>query len=179
MPRDTIVIGDEVAATIIPAAAPVEQGDSKAKDDAAAHRLFLKWDPLVLQNQDEHEDEQEVVPGKIWWDRVGNKHATIGETIEGFSEAWGRFHPSESVTTTEAKKSRGLVGLELLQTGVEASDSAKVTAAGTSGKAQLEDAWEWRDRYCWLCEGFKIGRRFYIRTSMGRKRNRRHSHGFL
>ncbi|KAK4748612.1 hypothetical protein SAY87_015198 [Trapa incisa] len=39
MPPDTIATGDEVVATITPAA-PVEQEDSKAEDDAAAHRVF-------------------------------------------------------------------------------------------------------------------------------------------
>ncbi|KAK4781332.1 hypothetical protein SAY87_017438 [Trapa incisa] len=71
----------------------------------------------------------------------GNEQASLGETFEGFSEAWGGgLDPSEFIGTTKAKKSQGLAGLELLQTGPDARDSAKATAAGAAdGKAPLED----------------------------------------
>ncbi|KAL5549143.1 hypothetical protein UlMin_004374 [Ulmus minor] len=57
----------------------------------------------------------------------GTEQASLGETFEGFTEAWGGgLDPSEFVATAKAPKHQGLGGLELLQTG---SDPAKVDAA--------------------------------------------------
>ncbi|KAF8035320.1 hypothetical protein BT93_C1369 [Corymbia citriodora subsp. variegata] len=48
----------------------------------------------------------------------GNEQASLGETFEGFGEAWGGgLDPSEFVGPTKAPKTQGLGGLELLQTG--------------------------------------------------------------
>lgn len=64
----------------------------------------------------------------------GNEQATLGETFEGFSDAWGGgLDPSEFVGPTKVKKEQGLGGLELLQTGAEPAkaDAAAGGAAGT------------------------------------------------
>ncbi|KAF3452792.1 hypothetical protein FNV43_RR03225 [Rhamnella rubrinervis] len=62
----------------------------------------------------------------------GNEQASLGETFEGFSDAWGGgLDPSDFVGTTKVKKQQGLGGLELLQTG---ADPAKADAAA-SGQA--------------------------------------------
>lgn len=62
----------------------------------------------------------------------GNEQASLGETFEGFSDAWGGgLDPSDFVGTTKVKKQQGLGGLELLQTG---ADPAKADA-GASGQA--------------------------------------------
>ncbi|KAK4789667.1 hypothetical protein SAY86_016971 [Trapa natans] len=175
MPPDTIAAGDEVAATIAPAA-PVEQEDSKAEDDAAAQKdPFAASDKLnepeeLVSGFKKSKDslpadltvalaglEVPTLPpaeatqsthigvegfeGEYGGIEFGNEQASLGETFEGFSEAWGGgLDPSEFIGTTEAKKSQGLAGLELLQTGPDARDSAKATAAGAAdGKAPLED----------------------------------------
>lgn len=62
----------------------------------------------------------------------GTEQASLGETFEGFSDAWGGgLDPSEFVGPTKAPKPQGLGGLELLQTGQ--SDAAKVDAAAVGG----------------------------------------------
>lgn len=58
--------------------------------------------------------------------------ATMEETFEGFSDAWGGgLDPSEFVGPDKVKKSEGLGGLELLQTGQ--ADGTKAAAAAASG----------------------------------------------
>ncbi|XP_057545510.1 uncharacterized protein LOC130824491 [Amaranthus tricolor] len=61
----------------------------------------------------------------------GNEEASLRETFEGFSDAFGGgLDASEFVGTTKAAKREGLGGLELLQTG---SDGAPVTATAAAG----------------------------------------------
>ncbi|TYK11829.1 uncharacterized protein E5676_scaffold152G00440 [Cucumis melo var. makuwa] len=58
--------------------------------------------------------------------------ATMEETFEGFSDAWGGgLDPSEFVGPEKVKKTEGLGGLELLQTG---PDGTKVAVADATGK---------------------------------------------
>ncbi|KAG6589709.1 hypothetical protein SDJN03_15132, partial [Cucurbita argyrosperma subsp. sororia] len=58
--------------------------------------------------------------------------ATMEETFEGFSDAWGGgLDPSEFVGPEKVKKSEGLGGLELLQTGQ--SDGTKAAVGDASG----------------------------------------------
>lgn len=60
-----------------------------------------------------------------------NEQATMEETFEGFSEAWGGgLDASEFVGPKKIPKKEGLSGLELLQTGPDAPPAAK-DAAGT------------------------------------------------
>lgn len=71
----------------------------------------------------------------------GNEQASLGETFEGFSEAWGGgLDPSEFVASTKVAKSQGLGGLELLQTGQSdvPSKADAAPASGASGNA-LDD----------------------------------------
>ncbi|KAH7544654.1 hypothetical protein FEM48_Zijuj01G0008800 [Ziziphus jujuba var. spinosa] len=66
----------------------------------------------------------------------GNEQATLGETFEGFSDAWGGgLDPSEFVGPTKVKKEQGLGGLELLQTGAEPAKSGAAAAAAAGGTA--------------------------------------------
>lgn len=175
MPPDTLAAGDEVAASLAPAA-PAEQEDSKGEEDAAGPK-----DPFAAS--DKLNEPEELVSGfKKSKDSLpadltvalaglevptlppaeatqsthigvegfegdyggiefGNEQASLGETFEGFGEAWGGgLDPSEFVGPTKAKKSQGLGGLELLQTGPDASDAAKAGAAGAAdGKTPLEN----------------------------------------
>lgn len=58
--------------------------------------------------------------------------ATMEETFEGFSDAWGGgLDPSEFVGPKKVKKSEGLGGLELLQTGSDGTKTAVADASGT------------------------------------------------
>ncbi|XP_021724936.1 uncharacterized protein LOC110692252 [Chenopodium quinoa] len=60
----------------------------------------------------------------------GNEEASLRETFEGFSDAFGGgLDASEFVGTTKAAKREGLGGLELLQTG---PDGAPVAASGAA-----------------------------------------------
>ncbi|XP_050375247.1 uncharacterized protein LOC126792809 [Argentina anserina] len=60
---------------------------------------------------------------------LDEKQASLNEAFEGFSDAWGGgLDASEFVGTKKEKKSEGLGGLELLQTG---PDPPKAAAAGT------------------------------------------------
>ncbi|EXB54750.1 hypothetical protein L484_012850 [Morus notabilis] len=71
----------------------------------------------------------------------GNEQASLGDTFEGFSEAWGGgLDPSEFVGSTKVAKLQGLGGLELLQTGQSdaASKADAAPASGASGNA-LDD----------------------------------------
>lgn len=67
-----------------------------------------------------------------------NEEASLGETFEGFSDAFGGgLDASEFVGQKKVAKSQGLGGLELLQTG---TDVAAATAPAASGAATpLED----------------------------------------
>lgn len=61
----------------------------------------------------------------------GNEEASLRETFEGFSDAFGGgLDASEFVGPTKAAKREGLGGLELLQTG---PDGAPVAASGAAG----------------------------------------------
>uniref|UniRef100_A0A2P2LRT0 MHD domain-containing protein n=1 Tax=Rhizophora mucronata TaxID=61149 RepID=A0A2P2LRT0_RHIMU len=63
-----------------------------------------------------------------------NEQASLGETFEGFSEAWGGgLDASEFVGPKKIQKQQGLGGLELLQTGD--SGEAAVAAAKSAGGA--------------------------------------------
>ncbi|CAN0908454.1 TSET complex member tstC [Linum grandiflorum] len=63
-----------------------------------------------------------------------NEQASLGETFEGFSEAWGGgLDASEFVGTKKIPKQEGLSGLELLQTGADPVVAAKSTATGGTG----------------------------------------------
>uniref|UniRef100_A0A803QA22 MHD domain-containing protein n=1 Tax=Cannabis sativa TaxID=3483 RepID=A0A803QA22_CANSA len=62
----------------------------------------------------------------------GNEQASLGETFEGFSDAWGGgLDPSEFVGPTKGPKTQGLGGLELLQTGPD--NAPKVDNAAATG----------------------------------------------
>ncbi|PON97912.1 Muniscin C-terminal [Trema orientale] len=66
----------------------------------------------------------------------GNEQASLGETFEGFSTAWGGgLDPSEFLEPTKGPKTQGLGGLELLQTGSDAAkvDAKAATATGAAG----------------------------------------------
>ncbi|PON75959.1 Muniscin C-terminal [Parasponia andersonii] len=65
----------------------------------------------------------------------GNEQASLGETFEGFSKAWGGgLDPSEFLEPTKGPKTQGLGGLELLQTGsdTEKVDAKAATATGAT-----------------------------------------------
>ncbi|KAF7806627.1 muniscin carboxy-terminal mu-like domain protein [Senna tora] len=67
----------------------------------------------------------------------GTEQASIGETFEAFSDAWGGgLDPSEFVGTKTAPKPQGLGGLELLQTGPDGAP--KATVAGSGAGTPLE-----------------------------------------
>ncbi|CAI0413206.1 unnamed protein product [Linum tenue] len=68
-----------------------------------------------------------------------NEQTSLGETFEGFSEAWGGgLDASEFVGTKKIPKQQGLGGLELLQTGADPAVAAKAAAAG-GGDTPLEN----------------------------------------
>ncbi|XP_030544230.1 uncharacterized protein LOC115750811 [Rhodamnia argentea] len=68
----------------------------------------------------------------------GNEQASLGETFEGFGEAWGGgLDPSEYVGPTKAPKPQGLGGLELLQTGD--GDAAKAAVGKAAEGTPLEN----------------------------------------
>ncbi|PKI62363.1 hypothetical protein CRG98_017169 [Punica granatum] len=173
LPPETLSTGDEVAATIAPAA-PAEQEESKGEEEAAGPKdPFAASDKLnepeelvsgFKKNKDSSSADLTVAlaglevttlppaeatqsthigvegfEGDYGGIEFGNEQASLGETFEGFSEAWGGgLDPSEFVGPTKAKKSEGLGGLELLQTGPDATDAAKAAAAA-DGKAPLEN----------------------------------------
>ncbi|KAK4752595.1 hypothetical protein SAY87_021393 [Trapa incisa] len=85
---------------------PVEQEDSKAKDDAATHRVLHGIGAILF--------------GMV---------VTIRGPLKGLVKLEGRLDPFKSVRTAKAKKSQGLADLELLQSSPDASDSAKATTA--------------------------------------------------
>ncbi|CAN1748268.1 hypothetical protein LINPERHAP1_LOCUS3355 [Linum perenne] len=61
-----------------------------------------------------------------------NEQASLGETFEGFSEAWGGgLDASEFVGTKKIPKQEGLSGLELLQTGADPAVAAKAATGDT------------------------------------------------
>lgn len=64
-----------------------------------------------------------------------SEQASLGETFEGFSEAWGGgLDASEFVGPKKIPKQQGLGGLELLQTG-DSGDAAATAAKAASGAA--------------------------------------------
>ncbi|XP_022135038.1 uncharacterized protein LOC111007131 [Momordica charantia] len=66
--------------------------------------------------------------------------ATMEETFEGFSDAWGGgLDPSEFVGPDKVKKSEGLGGLELLQTGQADGTKAAAAAAASGTGTPLEN----------------------------------------
>ncbi|KAI4344405.1 hypothetical protein L6164_011637 [Bauhinia variegata] len=68
----------------------------------------------------------------------GTDQASLGETFEAFSDAWGGgLDPSEFVGPTKAPKQEGLGGLELLQTGPDGAP--KATAAEGGAGTPLEN----------------------------------------
>ncbi|KAJ7979467.1 FCH domain only protein 1 [Quillaja saponaria] len=67
-----------------------------------------------------------------------NEQASLGETFETFSEAWGGgLDPSEFVGPRKVPKHEGLGGLELLQTGQ--GDAANAAASASGAGAPLEN----------------------------------------
>ncbi|KAL5836381.1 hypothetical protein ACOSQ4_015878 [Xanthoceras sorbifolium] len=63
-----------------------------------------------------------------------NDQATMEETFEGFSDAWGGgLDASEFVGPKKIAKKEGLSGLELLQTGPDAPAAAAAAAGGAAG----------------------------------------------
>lgn len=69
----------------------------------------------------------------------GNEEATLTETFEGFSDAFGGgLDASEFVGPTKVAKSQGLGGLEFLQTG-QTGQTDTTKAAAASGGAGLEN----------------------------------------
>ncbi|KAM0985952.1 hypothetical protein ACFX13_013408 [Malus domestica] len=69
----------------------------------------------------------------------GNDQASLGETFEGFSDAWGGgLDASEFVGSKKVAKKEGLGGLELLQTGPDAPKTADATAGGAAAGTPLD-----------------------------------------
>ncbi|XP_015572617.1 uncharacterized protein LOC8278622 isoform X2 [Ricinus communis] len=69
-----------------------------------------------------------------------NEQASLGETFEGFGEAWGGgLDASEFVGPKKILKQQGLGGLELLQTGADPAAAAKAAASGAAGGTPLEN----------------------------------------
>lgn len=69
----------------------------------------------------------------------GNDQASLGETFEGFSDAWGGgLDASEFVGTKKVAKKEGLGGLELLQTGPDAPKTADAAAGGAAAGTPLD-----------------------------------------
>ncbi|GMN52065.1 hypothetical protein TIFTF001_021204 [Ficus carica] len=167
LPPETIAAGDEVVATLAPAAQS-EQLDQKEeeeesdaeKDPFAASEKINQPEELVSGFKKTRDPsatdltkalatlEVTTLPpaeatqsthiavegfeGEYGGIEFANEQATLGETFEGFSEAWGGgLDPSEFVGPTKAAKPQGLGGLELLQTG-QSDSAAKVDAAAPS-----------------------------------------------
>ncbi|XP_050218492.1 uncharacterized protein LOC126669157 [Mercurialis annua] len=69
-----------------------------------------------------------------------SEQASLGETFEGFGDAWGGgLDASEFVGPKKIPKQQGLGGLELLQTGSDPAVAAKVAASGAAGGTPLEN----------------------------------------
>lgn len=69
-----------------------------------------------------------------------NEQASLGETFEGFSDAWGGgLDPSEFVGPKEVAKKQGLGGLELLQTGPDAAPKADAKQSGAASGTPLDN----------------------------------------
>lgn len=70
----------------------------------------------------------------------GNEEASLGETFEGFNDAFGGgLDASEFVGPKKVPKSQGLGGLELLQTGSDATTAATTAPAASGAATPLED----------------------------------------
>ncbi|KAJ7955778.1 FCH domain only protein 1 [Quillaja saponaria] len=116
----------------------------KKNKDASANDLTLALSGLEVTTLPPPEATQsthinvEGFEGNYGGVEFGNEQASLGETFETFSDAWGGgLDPSEFVGPRKIPKSEGLGGLELLQTGQ--GDAAKAAAAASGAGTPLEN----------------------------------------
>ncbi|KAI6680782.1 hypothetical protein NL676_034663 [Syzygium grande] len=153
VPPETLAAGDEVVATIAPVA-QAEQSDTQ--DTKVGERFQKNRDPsatdltvalagLEVPTLPPAEATQsthigvEGFEGDYGGIEFGHEQASLGETFEGFSDAWGGgLDPSEFVGTAKAPKPQGLGGLESLQTGGD-GDAAKAAVGKAAEGTPLEN----------------------------------------
>ncbi|CBI17836.3 unnamed protein product, partial [Vitis vinifera] len=133
LPADVLAAGDEVVASIVPVQSPESLvGDfKKNKDQAAVSDLTVALAGLEVTTlppaaaTDSTHIGVEGFEGNYGGIEFGNEEASLGETFEGFNDAFGGgLDASEFVGPKKVPKSQGLGGLELLQTGTPAASGA-------------------------------------------------------
>ncbi|XP_010688483.2 uncharacterized protein LOC104902407 [Beta vulgaris subsp. vulgaris] len=98
----------------------------------------------------------------------GNEEASLRETFEGFSDAFGGgLDVSEFVGTTKAVKREGLGGLELLQTGPDGAPAAAAGAAGTPLENLLVQKTEMKGPEMYIVEEISAEFRESLLTRVG------------
>ncbi|KAJ0089590.1 hypothetical protein Patl1_14271 [Pistacia atlantica] len=149
VPAETIAAGDEVAATLVVQTANEQEKDKELekseesnveKDPFAASEVVNKEEELVVAGlevttlppaeatQSTHINV-EGFEGEYGGIEFSNDKATMEETFEGFTEAWGGgLDASEFIGPKKIAKKEGLSGLELLQTGPDAPIVEQISA---------------------------------------------------
>ncbi|KAL2928911.1 F-BAR domain only protein 1 [Bienertia sinuspersici] len=98
----------------------------------------------------------------------GNEEASLRETFEGFSDAFGGgLDVSEFVGSTKAAKKEGLGGLELLQTGPDGPPVATSGAAGTPLENLLVQKTEMKGPEMYIAEEISAEFRESLLTRVG------------
>ncbi|KAJ8767476.1 hypothetical protein K2173_017520 [Erythroxylum novogranatense] len=173
LPPETIAAGDEVAVSIAPVASEQQEEEEEVegpKDPFAASEAVNKKEELVggfKKDKSQSNDlslalaglEVPTLPpaeatqathinvegfeGDYGGIEFSNEQASLGETFEGFNDAWGGgLDASEFVGPKKIQKQQGLGGLELLQTGVGgevATAAAETKAASGAAGESLEN----------------------------------------
>ncbi|KAG2297291.1 hypothetical protein Bca52824_043960 [Brassica carinata] len=126
LPAETIAAGDELAASLAPVVQETEQlkeePEVENKDPFAASETINKEKELGGFKKTKDPSSQDLslalgARGEYGGIAFSNEQATIGETFESFSDAWGGgLDPSEFMGPKKIHKKEGLGGLELLHT---------------------------------------------------------------